>query len=330
MPSLLIVHYETTTGAYKIQKVGSTGIADLAITSALIAAGIIDAAHIANQGITSAKLTAALIASIEAGVADNAITSGKLASGAVIGDRIAFGAITSGHIGASVIGGIHILDGSIAGADIANQGLLSANYAAASIGGTHVANQGLLSANYGAALIATPHILNQGILSASIGAASIGGAHIAALGITSGKYAAQSINEADLASGISIDISEVAQEPSYRAAAGISSFLAVQFSASGYFNLAAANTLATMPALGLAAATILSGQVGTFQYTGRMTNAGWNFSGYEGDLLFLLSGGFLGRTPPALSGDCVQRMGKIIADTTVFVKPELQFVQLAE
>ena len=266
MPSVLVVTYDSSTGSYKAAKIGSAQIADLAITSALIAANIIATPHILNQGLLSSVF------------------------------------------GANVIATPHIL------------------------------NQGILSASFGAAIIAQPHIANQGLLSANYGAASIGGAHIAAASITSGKYGAQSITEGDLASGISIDISEVAQEPNYRAADLISAFMAVQFSASGYFNLARPNSLTTMPALGLAATTITSGLIGTFQYTGRMTNttadlsgvANWNFSGYEGDLLFLISGGYLGRTPPALSGDCVQRIGKIVASQTIFVRPELQFVQLAE
>ncbi|GAH56109.1 unnamed protein product, partial [marine sediment metagenome] len=177
-----------------------------------------------------------------------------------------------------------------------------------------------------------PHIKNQGILSASIGTGIIGDALLKNLGILSGKYASGSITEQALVSGISIDISEVSQEPSYRAGALISAYQGVQFSTSGYFGLAKANDIDTMPAVGIAIANILSGAIGTFQHLGRITGA-WDFSGYVGNLVFLGSGQNVSevtRIAPATSGECVQRIGKVVGPTTVFLRPELQYVQIAE
>ncbi|MBU0847381.1 hypothetical protein KKH23_09385, partial [Patescibacteria group bacterium] len=133
-------------------------------------------------------------------VADEAITSAKLASGAVGGNRVWDGAIVSAHIGANVIGGIHILDGAIVSAKIGvgavggpliqNLGILSGKLASGSIGATALLADAIVtSAKIGANVIATTHILNQGILSASIGALVVGTPHVTALAIVSGKVA---------------------------------------------------------------------------------------------------------------------------------------------
>lgn len=322
MASILIVHYATDTGKYLVQKVGTSGIADGAITSALIGAGIIDAAHIANLGITSAKLAAALIASIEAGVADGGITSAKIASGAVGDAHIYPASIISSKIAANIIATPHIV----------NQGILSASFGANIIAAPHIANQGLLSANYGALGIGGAHVANQGLVSANLAAGVIGHTLVTDYGIVSGKIASGAITEGGLASGISIDIAEVGQEPTFRAQDLVSAYLGVYFSASGYFNYAQAATVTTMPAVGITIANITSGQIGTIHHTGRIRNTAWNFSGYVGSL------GFLGTSSEVtlmvsglmISGRNVQRMGEVIDEDAVFLRPELSFASIAE
>lgn len=299
--SLLVAHYETSTGQYYFQKVGSAQISDGAVTSGKIGANAIWTGHITDLAVTSAKLAAAII-NLLGSVADGGITSAKIASGAVGGVHIANATIASSDIAVNTIGGIHILDGSIVSGDIA------------------------------ANVLATPHILNQGILSASLAAGVIGDTLVANYGIVSGKYASGSITEGALVSGISIDISEISQEPSFRAQVPISGFLAVQYSVSGYFSFAQAADADTMPAIGVATAFINSGQIGAFQYGGRMTDAGWDFSGYVGSLLFtgtssevtLMVSGLM------VSGRCVQRLAKVADADTIFIKPDLVFAQIAE
>ncbi len=142
--SILCVTYDTTTGRYLVQKAGSAQIADGAITSGLLASGIVGTVHLRDLNVTSAKLAAAIIGLLGT-VADEAITSAKLASGAVIGDRIAYGAVVSGHIGAGVIGGIHILDGSIGSVDLADLAVISAKIGALAVGGPHIAANAIIS-----------------------------------------------------------------------------------------------------------------------------------------------------------------------------------------
>lgn len=327
--SVLVMTYDTSSGTYKAQLLGTAQIADLAITSAKLAAEII---------------------SLLGTVADGAITSAKIASGVVGGVHIADATITSSDIAVGTIGGIHILDGSILTADLADAlitsaklasgqvgdghiypaSILSAKIAANIIATPHILNQGILSASIGANVLATPHILNQGILSASLAAGVIGDTLVANFGIVSGKIASGVITEQQLVSGLSIDIAEIAQEPGYRAQDLISAFLGVQFNISGYFNFAQAGDISSMPAVGITTANILSGQIGTFRYGGRLGNAAWDFSGYVGRMLFIGTSSEVTLTAPSLSGQCVQRIGKVIDEDTAFLRPELTFVQIAE
>jgi hypothetical protein len=323
--SIKALVYDTSTGKWYAQNLGSAQISDNAIISAKLGSGAVGAIHMApftsgyvilGQGVAAAPIYGAVPAGT---VGDETITSAKLASGAVIGDRLAYGAVLSGHIGANVIATPHI----------ANQGILSASIGANIIDTALIKNQGVLSASIGTNVLDTAHIKNQGILSASIGIGSIGNGHIADNGIVSGKYAPASITEAALASGISIDIAETLQEPSFRAGDLISAFLGVQFSISGYFNYSQAGGV-RMPAVGVAANNINSGAIGTILMKGRVTNGSWDFSGHIGELVFVGTSSEVTVAAPSASGQCVQRFGKVIGGQTVYLTPELTYVSLAE
>lgn len=287
MASILVVCYDTSQGRYLVQKIGSAQLSDNAVTSGILGSGIIGPIHFApfasgqviiGQGPGVPPIYGTPVAT----VADESITSAKLASGAVVGDRIAFGAVLSGHIGANVI--------------------------------------------------AAPHIQNQGLQSANYGVGSIGGTHIADFGLVSGKYASGSITEQALASGISIDIAETLQEPTYRAATLISAYLAVQFSASGYFSHSQAGAINTMPAIGITTANIASGQLGAIQTKGRITNPDWDFSGHIGELVWVGTSSEVTLMVSSLmvSGVCQQRLGKVAGGSTIFLSPDMTFIQLAE
>jgi hypothetical protein len=253
-------------------------------------------------------------------IANASITSALIAAGAVGTPHIANQSITSALIGAGAVGTPHI----------ANQSITSALIAANAIATPHIANQGILSASIGTNIVGAAHIQNQGLASANYGAGSIGNGHVADYGIVSGKIASGAIGTNQLASGISITIAETIQESNYRAQGIVSAYMGVQFSASGYFNLSQAGAISSLPVIGLATANINSGQIGTVQTKGPVTNTGWNFSGYFGCLVFVDTSSAVTVTAPSASGNCIQRLGKVITGTTVYLTPDLQFVQLAQ
>ena len=260
----------------------------------------VGSAQIADLAITSAKI--GLLAVGTPHLADGAVTSAKIASG--FSAPLADGAVTSAKIASGAVGDAHIYPGAI------------------------------LSAKIAANIIATPHILNQGILSASIGTGAIGNGHLASFGVVSGKYASGSIYEPALASGISVDIAELEQEPTFRAANIISAYQAIQFtpiiSGGRHFDFAQAANISSMPAIGVTVAAVASGALGVFQHKGRLTCAAWDFSGQTGQLLFTGTSSQITLTAPSASGQCAQRIGKVAGPTTAFLNPDMSFVQLAE
>jgi hypothetical protein len=139
--AILVVTYDNTTGFFRTQQIGSAQISTGAILSSQLGSGIIGLIHFApftsGQVILGQGAGVPIYGFPPAGtVGDETITSAKLASGAVIGDRIAFGAILSGHIGTNILATPHI----------ANQGILSASIASGVIGTTHIAGQSITSA----------------------------------------------------------------------------------------------------------------------------------------------------------------------------------------
>lgn len=345
--SILVVTFDTATGLRTGRLIGSTLLEAAAVVSGKIGSGIIGAIHFAP--FTSGYVVLGQGAGVTpvygfppAGVpGDETITSAKLTSGAVIGDRIAYAGIFSGRLASGAVGTAELLGDQI---------VASAKIAANVIATPHIANQGLLSSVFGANVIATPHITNQGILSASFGAGAIGGAHVAnqglisanfatgvighALvtdyGIISGKVASGAITEQGLASGISIDIAETSIEPGYRAKQGISGLACVYIAAmSGNYVDTALAISGYMPAIGITLAPIASGQLGNIIYAGRAAAPSSVVSGQYRKQVFVGASGQLTLTPPSATGNCQQIIGVVKDDDEVMLFPEPGYIEIA-
>lgn len=252
---------------------------------------------------------------------DQAVTSGKIASGIVGTVHLRDLNVTSAKLAAAIIGLLGtVTDGAI----------ISSKLASGIVGSVHLADEAVKSGDIGANVIATPHIQNQGILSASIGAGIIGDALLQDFGLLSGKYASGSITEQALVSGISIDIAELTKEPGYRAAAGISSYSPVYAAAisGNYVGMALAQS-GSMPAIGLAVVTIASGDLGDINYGGRAAGPTAIISGQFGRQVYVASGGGLGMTPPSASGWSQQIMGAVKDDDEIFLFPEPGYIEIA-
>lgn len=141
--SILVVTFDTATGIRTGRLIGSALLEDGAVLSGKIGSG----------QVASGNLTAALIASIEAGVADEGVTSAKLASGAVIGDRIADAGIFSGKLASGSVGPWSVLGNAI---------IISSKIASGIIGDTLLKDFGLLSGKYASGSI-TEQALVSGI-----------------------------------------------------------------------------------------------------------------------------------------------------------------------
>jgi hypothetical protein len=140
-----------------VNVVGSSGIADNAITSAKIATGVVIAADIANDSIDSQHYVAASIDNEH--LADDAVDSDEIAAGAIDlahmsvnsidSDQYVDGSIDSAHLAADVVTGAkiaddaidseHIADGSIDLAHMSVNSIDSDQYVDGSIDAAHLA-----------------------------------------------------------------------------------------------------------------------------------------------------------------------------------------------
>jgi len=304
--SILVVTFDTSTGIRTGRLVGSALLEDNAVVSGKLGSGIIGPIHFApfSSGMVVIGQDAGVIPVYgypPAGVpGDESITSAKLASGAVIGDRVADVGIFSGKIAVGTIGGDRLLNAIIT----------SAKLASGAVGGV------LLQ--------------DAGVLSGKLAAAVVGGDRLWDFGLVSGKYASGSITEQALMSGISIDISEISQEPGYRAGELISSYFCVYVAPiSGNYVKIATCLSGGMPAIGIAAANIASGDLGVINYGGRAAADPSVVSGQYGRQVFVGSGGLLGMAPPSTSGYCQQIMGAVKDDGKVFLFPEPGYIEIA-
>ena len=133
-------------------------------------------AHIANAAITSAL------------VASGAIGGAHLAAAAILSANIASGSIGSSHLGYAPGAG-----GGLASSDHAALLHLSGQIGSGQIGTFHIQAQGIASAQIATQHVGTPHIANAAITSGLIASGQVGTFHIAAGAIVSALLGSQQI-----------------------------------------------------------------------------------------------------------------------------------------
>jgi len=155
--AILVITYDTSTGGFRTQKIGSAQISDGAIVSAKIGVGEIGTPHLADLAVVSGKVKQSDISLALLGERAHGSLTGVTANlhhveftsgmhnfahpSALIGT----GAITSAKIAANAIGGAHILAGSIPSGDLANQAVTSAKIGALAVGTPHLAANAIVS-----------------------------------------------------------------------------------------------------------------------------------------------------------------------------------------
>lgn len=151
--------------------VGTTQIADNAITSAKVIAGAITAGKIAAGAVTATEIASNTITAAQ--LAANAITAGKIAAGAVTSGTIAAGVVTANELAADSVTTSKIAAGAVTAGRIAT-GTITANELAADS-------------------VTTSKIAAGAVTSARIAAGTITAANIAAGAITANEIAAGAI-----------------------------------------------------------------------------------------------------------------------------------------
>lgn len=172
--------------------IGTTQIADDAITTAKIAANAITATEIAADTITSNQIAA------------NAITSNELAANSVISGKIQAGSITATEIAANTITGSKLVAGTITANEIAANTITAAKIQAGAITANEIAANTITAAKIASDTITGNQIAANTITASELAANSVTADKILAGSVTAGKLAAGEIitASAQIADGI--------------------------------------------------------------------------------------------------------------------------------
>ena len=139
---------ELAAGAVSTAKIANLAIssgllADDAVTNAKIASNAVTTTELADNAVTNAKIT------------DNAVTATELAANAVTGVKILDGAVADTKIAANAVTATKILDGAVAEAKLAAGAVSSTKLADGAVATTKLANSSVTTIKIGAGAVAT-------------------------------------------------------------------------------------------------------------------------------------------------------------------------------
>lgn len=147
--------------------------------------GTITATQIADNAITTPKIATGAITADEIGA--NAITAGKIATGAVTAGTVAAGAITASEIASNAITSTKIYTGAITADKISANTITGDKIQAGAITATQIASNAIVAGHISAGVITADKIATGTITATQIASNAITAAKIAAGAITADK-----------------------------------------------------------------------------------------------------------------------------------------------
>ena len=144
-------------------------------------------------------------------IANNAITSGKVASGQVGQFHLSDNSVRSGNIASGQIGQFHLSSGAVTSGDIGNAAVVSGSVASGQISNFHLSDNSVFSGNIASGQISnfkmssgsvlSGHIGNAAVVSGSVASGQISNFAIASGAILSGHIGNGSVVSGSIASG---------------------------------------------------------------------------------------------------------------------------------
>jgi len=186
------------SGNLSDEAITSVFVGVLSKTNNVIPTGVIVAANIADDAITTAKINADAITAAE--IVDNAINSEHYTDGSIDTAHIASAQVTADKIGTSAVTTAKINADAVTSAKIADDAIDSEHYTDGSIDTAHIAADQITNAKIADDQIDSEHYVN----------ASIDLAHLAASSVNSSKIVDDSIVNADINSSAAIDATKIA------------------------------------------------------------------------------------------------------------------------
>lgn len=136
--------------------VGTTNIANSAITNTLLASGAVGSGNLASGAVNSSALAAGAVGN--AALAANAVQASNIASGAVGSTQLAANAVTSTAIASGAVGSSALASGAVTSSAIASGAVGSAAIAAGSVGSSQIASGAVGSTQIGAGAVASNNL----------------------------------------------------------------------------------------------------------------------------------------------------------------------------
>jgi hypothetical protein len=124
--------------------VGTSDIADSAVTTAKIGSGQVGNSDLATDSVTTAKIGSGQVGNTD--IADSAVTTAKIGSGQVGNGDIATNAVTTGKISdTNGVRSADIVDGEVQSADIGDSGITANDIAEGTIVGGNIKDETIMS-----------------------------------------------------------------------------------------------------------------------------------------------------------------------------------------
>ena len=186
------------SGSLSSEAITNVFVGALSKTNSSIPTEIIGTTNIADSAITSAKLASDAVTTAK--ITDGNVTLAKLASDSVNGTKIADDSINSEHYVDASIDTAHIADAQITTAKITDGNVTLAKLAADSVNGSKIADDSINSEHYVDGSIDTAHIADSQVTTAKIADSQI----------TSAKITDGAIVNADINASAAIDATKIA------------------------------------------------------------------------------------------------------------------------
>lgn len=189
--------------------IGTTQIANDAITTAKLVAGAVAAGKIAASAVSATELAANAVISDK--IASNAITADKITAGAVTAGKIAAGAVTANEIAAGAVTTAKLAAGSVTANEIATNAITAVKISAGAIEAGKIASNAVTSATIAAgavtagkvaaSAITATEIATDAVTAAKIQASAVTAVKIATSAVTADKIDANAVTAAKIAAG---------------------------------------------------------------------------------------------------------------------------------
>jgi uncharacterized protein YjbI with pentapeptide repeats len=166
---------------------GAVTVVNNAITTAKINANAVDATKLADNAVTTIKVADNAITTAK--INANAVDATKLADNAVTTIKVADNAITTAKINANAVDATKLADNSVTSVKVANSAITTAKINANAVDATKLADGSVTNLKIANNAVTSVNITDATVTSADIAAATITGGNIAATTITADKLA---------------------------------------------------------------------------------------------------------------------------------------------